>query len=170
MLDFAHDALSHINQDVHDYECQLVKRERVEGDLGNYQYLTVKIRHEQKDGDRVVVPFSVFLRFLKPERMAGREVLFIQNANQGDLIARRGGRRSPNVTVQLPPDSPMAMDGNRYPVTEIGFQNLATRLIEVLEQEQKYNDGARRDLPDRQDRWPPVHALPPDPSSPAGPI
>ena len=141
MLSFARDAQARIGKEVHDYECQLFKRERVEGTLGNPQLLYAKIRHEQKDGDKVVVPFSVFLQFLKPERIEGREVLYIQNVNQGDLIARRGGRKSPNVTMQLPPDSPMAMDGNRYPITEIGFQNLTKRLIEVLEKEQVYNDG-----------------------------
>ena len=147
VLDFARDAYTRIGKEVHDYECQLVKRERVDGRVGNYQYLYLKIRHEQKDGNNTVVPFSVFLRFLKPERMEGREVLFTQNMHQGDLIARRGGRGSPNVTVQLPPESPMAMEGNRYPITEIGFQNLTKRLIEVLEQEQKYNDGVMEIFP-----------------------
>jgi len=141
VLDFAREAYARLSREVQDYECQLVKRERVEGDLGNYQYLYLKVRHERKEGDQVVAPFCVFLRFLKPERFEGREVLFVQNQNQGDLIARRGGRRSPNVTVQIPPESPMAMDSNRYPITEIGFQNLTRRLIEVLEQEQQHNDG-----------------------------
>jgi len=141
VLDFARDAYTRLTKDVRDYDCQLVKRERVNGELGSYQYLYVKVRQEQKSNSHMVVPFSVFLRFLKPERMEGREVLYVANANQGDLIARRGGRRSPNVTIQLPPDSPMAMDGNRYPITEIGFENLTKRLIEVLEQEQKHHDG-----------------------------
>jgi hypothetical protein len=148
VLDFAQNASTRIETEITDYTCILVKRERVEGQVGSYQYMRAKIRHERKEGDKVVVPFSVFLSFLKPERMIGREVLFIQNQNQGDLIARRGGRRSPNMTVQLPPDSPLAMDGNRYPVTEIGFQNLTKRLIEVLENEQKYNDSVIDIFPD----------------------
>ncbi|MHB0959194.1 MAG: DUF1571 domain-containing protein [Pirellulaceae bacterium] len=141
VLNFAREAATRIDNEIRDYTCILIKRERVDGEMGSYQYMHAKIRHAKKEGDNLVVPFSVLLTFLKPERMAGREVLFIENQNQGDLIARRGGRRSPNMTVQLPPDSPMAMDGNRYPVNEIGFQNLAKRLIEVLENEQAYNDG-----------------------------
>ncbi|NLX53827.1 MAG: DUF1571 domain-containing protein [Planctomycetaceae bacterium] len=148
VLQFARDAYTRICQEVHDYECQLYKRERVDGVLGNPQLMFVKIRHQQQDGDKVVVPFGVFLQFLKPERMEGREVLYIQDQNQGDLIARRGGRKSPNVTVQLPPDSVMAMDGNRYPITEIGFRNLTMRLIEVLEKEKAHNDGAIEIFPD----------------------
>ncbi len=148
VLEFAQAAQQRIDAQVRDYTCVLVKRERVEGRVGNYQYMVAKVRHEQRDGDEVTVPFSVFIRFLKPERMEGREVIYVQNQNQGDLIARRGGRRSPNVTVQLPPDSPMAMDGNRYPITEIGFRNLTRRVIEVLEQERQYNDGVIEIFPD----------------------
>ena len=51
--------------------------------LGNPQLLYVKIRHEQKDGDKVVVPFSVFLQFLKPERMEGRQVLYVHDHESG---------------------------------------------------------------------------------------
>ena len=148
VLEFAREAATRIDNEVNDYTCILVKRERVEGLVSSYQYMHAKIRQEKKEGDKVVVPLSVFLSFLKPERMEGREVLFVENQNQGDLIARRGGRRSPNMTVQLPPDHPMAMDGNRYPVSEIGFQNLTKRLIEVLENEQTFNDGVIDIFPD----------------------
>ncbi|MHB8969477.1 MAG: DUF1571 domain-containing protein [Pirellulaceae bacterium] len=148
VLEFARKAASRIDNEVNDYTCILVKRERVDGQISSYQYMHAKIRHEKKEGDKVVVPLSVFLSFLKPERMEGREVLFVENENQGDLIARRGGRRSPNMTVQLPPDHPMAMEGNRYPVSEIGFQNLTRRLIEVLENEQTYNGGVIDIFPD----------------------
>jgi hypothetical protein len=140
-LDFARTAKQRIEAEIQDYTCSLVKRERVDGMLGGSQGMHVKIRHERKKGDTVTVPFSVFLAFLKPEKLAGREVLFVANQNQGDLIARRGGRRSPNMTIQLPIDSPMAMDGNRYPIVEIGFQNLTMRLIEVLEKEQTFGEG-----------------------------
>ncbi len=141
ILQFAQNTLKRIREDVHDYSCLLAKRERVDGKDRGWQFLEVKIRHEQKEGEQVVVPFSVYLRFLQPKSVAGREVLYVENLNNGDLIARRGGRRSPNVTVQLVPTSPLAMEGNRYPITEIGFETLVERLIEVLAQEMEYRDG-----------------------------
>ena len=64
--------------------------------------------------------------------------------------------------MQLPPDSPMAMDGNRYPITEIGFQNLTKRLIEVLEKEQQYNDGVIEIFRQCESGWSQVHAFPVD--------
>ena len=141
VMEYAQNAYARINKEITDYTCIVAKRERVDGRLTSYQYMYVKIRHAQNEDDATKVPFSVFLRFLEPEKMKGREVLFIEDRNNGDLIARRGGRRSPNMTVQLVPTSPLAMEGNRYPITEIGFQNLAKRLIEVLEEELEYNDG-----------------------------
>jgi hypothetical protein len=39
------------------------------------------------------------------------------------------------MTFRLSRDSSLAMEGNRYPVTEIGFKTLSLRLVEVLQQE-----------------------------------
>ena len=136
ILKRAEDGLARIKGEVQDYECIMTKRERVDGKWQSApQYMAVKIRHEKKEGDKITVPFAVYLKFLKPERIAGREVIFVKGRNDGDLIARRGGRRNPNMTVQLAPDGPMAMDGNRYPITEIGFVVMVERLIEVMKNE-----------------------------------
>ena len=135
ILKRARDGLERINKEVRDYECILIKQELVDGKMQDMQFMRAKIRHEQRDGDKVTVPFSVYIKFLKPEKIAGREVIYVKGRNNGDLIARRGGRRSPNMTVQLEPDNPLAMDGNRYPITEIGVVTLIQRLIEVMEKD-----------------------------------
>ncbi len=137
VLRYAYEGYDRIDRDVHDYTCLLIKRERVDGKLGPYQHIEAKIRHPRstENGD---VPFAVFLRFLGPAEWKDREVLFVNGQHNGDLIARRGGKRSPNMTLRLEPTSPLAMDGNRYPITEIGIQNLIARLIEVGEQEIQY--------------------------------
>ncbi|MFO7904004.1 MAG: DUF1571 domain-containing protein [Planctomycetota bacterium] len=141
VMEFAKTAYARIDEDIDDYTCVLYKRERVDGKVLGWQSMAVKIRHQKMEGDELKVPFSVYMRFLAPSKVAGREVLYVENKNNGDLIARRGGRRSPNVTFQLIPESPLAMLDNRYPITEIGFKNLAKRLIEVLEQELDSGDG-----------------------------
>ena len=141
VLEFAEGAYNRIDKEISDYTCVLFRREYVNGEVYGWQSLTAKIRHEKKVDGEVKVPLSVYVRFLKPEKMSGRAVIYVAGQNNGDLIGRRGGRRSPNMTVQLAPDSPLAMEGNRYPITEIGFKNLAKRLIEVLQQEMEYKDG-----------------------------
>ncbi len=140
-LEYAIEAIEHIEKEVHDYTCLLVKRERINGRLSDYHYIRTKIRHERKEDDRVVAPFSVYLKFLKPARYVNREVLYVQGQHNSDLIAKRGGRRNPNLTLRLDPESPLAMDGNRYPITEIGFYNLAKRLIDVVREELVHNDA-----------------------------
>jgi tetratricopeptide (TPR) repeat protein len=141
VLDFARHANEQINREVDDYTCILMKRERVNGRLGECQFMQAKIRHEKKQGNTVVVPSSVFVRFLQPAPMEGLEVLFVQNRDDGDLTARRGWYRLPNTPLRLRADSPLNMDMNHYPIAEIGFQSRIARLITVLEEEQKHNDG-----------------------------
>ena len=133
LIDRAKEGLVRIKAEIRDYECYLTKQERVEGKLREPQTLAVKIRHEVRDGDQVVKPFSVYLKFVSPEKVAGREVIYVEGLRGGDLLARRGGRRNPNMTVQLAPDGPLAMDGHRYPVTEIGVIIMVQRLIDVME-------------------------------------
>jgi hypothetical protein len=128
--EFAERAASQIEQNVQDYTCVLMRQERVDGRLQGWQVMTAKIRHENRAAG---VPFSVYLKFLKPSHVVGREVIYVQGQ---DLIARRGGTHQPNMTVHLVPTGATAMEGNRYPITEAGFLNLALRLIEVLKQEQ----------------------------------
>ncbi len=123
-----------------DYSCLLIKRERVEDRLGGYQYMSLKIRHEQKKGDKVTVPFSVYIKFLKPANIRDREVIYIAGENDGDITARRGGKRNPHMTVQLDPTSPLAMSGHRYPITQIGFLSMIRELLGVLKNE-KPDDG-----------------------------
>lgn len=140
ILEYATTTADGIENDVRDYKCVLVKRERVGRSLGKYQHIMAKIRHERKEDDKIVVPFSVYLKFLGPSRYRDREVVYQRGRNNGDLVARRGGPTNPNLTLQLSPGAPLAMDGNRYPITEIGFKNLVERFIDVLGEDLKYND------------------------------
>lgn len=134
-LQIAYDGQKRMQESIHDYTCTLTRRERVDGRLIDYETMFVKIRHEQKDGDRVLQPFSVYVRFLSPERVRGREVIFVEGRNEGRIIVRNGGTRFAHITTSLMPDSPAAMQHTRYPINEIGVLNLTRRLIENGEQE-----------------------------------
>jgi hypothetical protein len=133
LIQRAEEGLLRIRKEIRDYQCVLTKQERVDGKLLEPQNLEVKIRNETRNGDVVTVPFSVYARFTAPAKLKGREVIYVEGQRGGDLLARRGGRRSPNMTLQLAPDSPLAMEGNRYPVTQIGVIIMVERLIEVMQ-------------------------------------
>lgn len=124
-----------MQENIRDYTCTLTRRERVDGRVIDHETMFVKIRHPQKRGERVIEPFSVYVRFLGPERVKGREVIYVEGQNDGRIIVRNGGTRFAHITTALMPDSPAAMQHTRYPITEIGMLNLTRRLIENGERE-----------------------------------
>jgi hypothetical protein len=141
VLRFAREGLQRIEDEMKDYSCTLVRRERINGEWPKYyQRLEAKVRHEQRVNDEVVEPFALFIEFRNPRRMQGRQVIYVEDKWHGDLVARRGGLRTPNMTVQLDPQSPLAMDGNRYSVTEFGIQKLAAKLIRFMENDLDQED------------------------------
>src|SRR5208283_1741648 len=60
-------------QNVQDYECRLLKRERVNGVLLPECVMTLKVRKQ---------PFSVYLRCESPDSEQGQEVCFVDGRNQ----------------------------------------------------------------------------------------
>lgn len=137
-LKIAYDGLAHIQNDVRDYTATLVKRERIEGELGETEFMFVKIRnHKQDDRGVTTVPFGIYLRFLKPAAMAGRECIWVEGANGNKLL----GHEVPGIknlfTVRLDPTGWFAMKGNRYPITDAGIETLTRRLIEKGERDRK---------------------------------
>ena len=136
VLRTAIDCYSHIRNNVDDYTCIMVRRERINGRLGPHEFIYAKVRHRRVEGERTVVPFSVYMKFLKPRAVVDREVLYVEGKNDGEMFARRGGTRFAFVTTRLDPLGNLAMRGNRHPVTEFGIENLLDQLIV----------SARRDL------------------------
>ena len=130
-LRWAHDMEKHIDKDIKDYTCTMVKRERIEGKLGEPEYIAAKIRHQ---------PFSVYMCFLKPESKKGQEAIYVAGQNGGNLIGHGVGIAKIIGKVSIAPTSAMAMKDNRYPITEAGFKNLTKRLIEVGENDAKFGE------------------------------
>jgi hypothetical protein len=84
---------------------------------------------------------SVYLRFLKPDAVKGREVIWVEGKNNGKLLAHEGGRLGAlTPSVWLDPTGALAMRGNRYPLTEIGIENLVLKLIEKGERDRKRDE------------------------------
>ena len=67
---------------VQDYSCTLVKHERIDGTLGEHEYIFVKVRHQ---------PFSVYTYFLGPARVKGQEAIFVDGSNDDSLLAHGNG-------------------------------------------------------------------------------
>lgn len=130
-LALAKDSLARIQHGVADYTATIIKRERIKGVLGNYEYMFAKIRNRKVEGDRLAVPLSVYLRFLKPKDVEGREVIWVEQANNGKMRVHESGLIGRTLgSVWLDPHGALAMKGNLHPITDIGIENLVLKLIE----------------------------------------
>jgi hypothetical protein len=128
----AEKVLAHLQKDVKDYTCVIVKQERLDGNLGEPQFMAAKIRQQ---------PFSVFLDFLKPDDIRGREVLYVAGANDGDLLVRNGSGWTRSLgMLKLPPTGPIAMHDNRYPITDLGLMPLTQRLLEIARRDRGFGE------------------------------
>jgi hypothetical protein len=115
------DELSNLN----DYEAMLSKWDIVDG-VGYGHTMRMKFRTE---------PMSVYLRFETPH--AGREVIYVEGRNDGNLLAHESGIKSIVGTVALAPDSPRALSESNHPITHIGIANLLEGVIRQWEAETK---------------------------------
>ncbi|QDT06008.1 hypothetical protein K227x_44150 [Rubripirellula lacrimiformis] len=130
-LDIARNGLTGCRESVRDYTALLVKRERVDGTLGQHEFMEAKIRNRKVSGGKVVQPLSVYLNFVKPTSVKGREVIYVEGRNDGNIVAHEGGFKGRFLpTVTIPATGMLAMRGQRYPMTEIGVENLIEKLIE----------------------------------------
>jgi hypothetical protein len=131
-LAFARQVSDHMAATVHDYTATVIKQERFGNVLKPKEVCFVKARIE---------PFSVYMDFLAPPALKGQEALYVAGANEGNLIGHAGsGAMALLGSKWLPPTGPIAMLGQRYPITELGIANLAKRLIEVGEKDIHYGE------------------------------
>lgn len=140
-LDIARSGLENCQANINDYTALLVKRERIGSTLGAHEFMYAKVRNRKVVNGQLTQPLSVYLNFLKPSSVKGREVIYVENQNDGKLIAHEGGFKGRFLpTVSIPPDGMLAMRGQRYPMTEIGVENLIVKLIERGERAVQFPD------------------------------
>jgi hypothetical protein len=119
--------LANIDQNVRDYTCTLIKRESVDGELSDPQHIMLKVRQ---------APFSVYLYFLKPYQ--GREVLYVDGANNNELVVLEAGWKRNLGKMNLDPNGMVAMRGQKHPITEVGIRNLIAKLIAAKTAEMQF--------------------------------
>ena len=148
-LDVANDALKHIREDITDYTCRITKQERIRGELQPEEYMEAKIRNRKVGPDgKMTVPLSVYMKFIGPPAVKGREVIWIEGQNNNKLRAHEGGAAGRFLpSVWLDPDGPMAMRGQLHPIYDIGVENLVLKLIERGEKERKFGECEVKFIP-----------------------
>ena len=107
----------------------IAKQSRVEGKLSPLEFMSAKIRRQ---------PFSVYLKFLKPDDVRGREVIYVAGANGGKLLVRDGSGWTRSLgMLELNPTGPLVMRDQRYPISDLGLTHLTQRLLEIGGQDRR---------------------------------
>ncbi|MCE3018269.1 MAG: DUF1571 domain-containing protein [Pirellula sp.] len=139
VLELAREALRKHRENHQDYTATLLKTERIGKVLAPSNTIFLKLRYNPLQSNEASRSINVYLKFLEPKAQAGREVLFAPERNNGMLKAHEGGLLG-LLSVDLTPNSVLAMRGNRHPITELGIEKLLTKLIEKGERDRKLGD------------------------------
>jgi len=116
---------------IKDYTAIMQKQETINGVEQGGQVMEVKVRHE---------PFSVYIKFRYPDRLNGQQAIFVRGQNDDKLVAHGVGIQRLAGTQKLEPTSFFAMQGNKYPITEMGILNLVDKLLEVGYKDSKFGE------------------------------
>ncbi len=135
VLQIAEDSLSRLRQEVDDYTATLVKQESIGSVVGEPNEMLVKVQCKHRGGNvDESQPMRVYLRFVQPANIAGREVIWCEDLHDGKLVAHEAGLMG-MLTVRLDPNGMIAMRGQKYPISDIGLTNLLKKLIQRGQQD-----------------------------------
>jgi hypothetical protein len=119
-----------------DYTGTFRKQERVNGVLDEGSLITVKGRHQ---------PFSLYLKWLEGD--VGRELLYVEDQNDGEMLVRLGGLRGRFMpTLKLDPDGDLVRDKVRHHVSHLSILKLTRQVVEHREQDIEKLAGIRCEM------------------------
>jgi hypothetical protein len=125
-----------------DYACLFVKQERLRGRLEPENIISMQVRTQ---------PFSVYMRWLRPDDVSGQEALYVVGQNRGMLRVHSVGLRGAAGFVSLDPNDPRVLEHNRHPIVEAGIGNLIERLGQRWTAESRWNQTEVRTAEFRYD-------------------
>ena len=138
LLLLADEGLKRVNATISDYTATIVSQVRIDDELRPEKQIFCKIRHA-KETKIAKIPFSVYLKMLSPDSIAGQEVIWVEGRNENKLIAHASGMLNLK-RVYLDPNGSLAMQGNLHPIDNIGFRNLIAKMGEVGRRDIKHED------------------------------
>lgn len=124
---------------IQDYTATMQKQESINGTVMEAQVMEVKVRHQ---------PFSVYIKFLLPRKKNGQQAIYVKGQNDNKLIAHGVGAQKLFGTQKLDPEGFLAMQDNKYPITEMGILNLIDKLLEVGYRDSKVGECTVTYTPD----------------------
>jgi hypothetical protein len=104
---------------VRDYQCRMVKRERIDGRLQPQNSMLMYAR---------TAPFSIFFRWLEPASVAGQEVCYVAGRYGNNLRVRPRGLLGAVGFVTLDLNDPRVRQSSRHVITDAGIGPLINQL------------------------------------------
>lgn len=129
ILTYAKAQHEYVQKNVRDYTCIIVKRESIDGEMQDYQFMAVKARMARFDGQQKL-PFAVHITYAKPARVAGRAVEYIEGENDNKMLVRL---RKGGFTFRINLDSPRAMEESTIPITDLSFDKMLSDAVAQLQ-------------------------------------
>jgi hypothetical protein len=116
--------------EVRDYTCLVQSQERVRGVLREESIMQCKMRTE---------PFSVYMRWLAPERDRDQEVCFVlgRNNNKMRVRSRRLGSGKLLGWMSIDTNDPRVVEHSRHTIHEAGLGPLIEQTIKHMDMENK---------------------------------
>ena len=115
-------------ESVRDYSCLLVKRERVDDQVGPDNVIQMKVRKE---------PFSIALNWVGPKNMVGQEAYYVAGQNDNKLRVKGAGGLGLFGYVTIDPNDKRVRSASKHSITEAGIGNMLARFEKGWENERK---------------------------------
>ncbi|MDA7893367.1 DUF1571 domain-containing protein [Rhodopirellula sp.] len=159
VLDMAKAAKKHLSTTLKDYTARFVKQELdSNGNLGPESEIEMKVqtrcRNENNDA-----PMRVYLSFNAPQSQKGREVIWGADLFDGTMAVHEVGFLLGLKTLWLDPTGFLAMQGQKYPVSEVGIMKLIDKLIERGEKDRDNPDISVKIITDQKLDDTPTHMI-----------
>jgi hypothetical protein len=113
-------------QNVKDYSCILIKRERVNGRLEANHVIAMKVSNE---------PFSVYMKWSEPTDMSGQEVAYVKPKHGTKMRVHPAGALGLVGWVSVDQNDDRAKKSSRHSISEAGLANLIGRYTRGWEKE-----------------------------------
>lgn len=114
---------------VADYQCVMIKQERLDGTLGPNQVIDLKVR---------AAPFSVTMRWAEPKESEGQEVCYVAGKNDGKMRVKPGGLLGSIGFVSMDPADPRVKKTSRHSITQAGLGHIIETAAAGWAEEKKW--------------------------------
>jgi len=128
VLDLAREARQHMSDHLDDYTARFVKQDRdTNGVLREQSEVLIKVQTRLR-GDGEAAPLRVYMKFEAPDSKKGREVIWGEDLFDGKMCVHETGILGIKK-LWLRPTGFLAMQGERFPITEVGMVRLIEKVI-----------------------------------------